>query len=323
MTDSKKKDILLPKNQTNLFGYEHYFSSLISLFEKKKLPSTILLNGQKGSGKATFAHHFINYLLSINDKNKYSLSDFSINTDNINYKYINNDTHPNFFLLDNLHNDDNIKIDKVRSVFKFLNQSTYSSDIKIILIDSIDCLNIHSSNALLKVLEEANHKTFFFLINNNPQKILNTIRSRCIEFKFFFSIHEKKRILRNLIKQYSIDFDSNNLDPVYYFDSPGNLIKYLLILDNSNVELINDKPKCILHLLDNYKQKNDPDLLKFISFLIELFFNELSLKNTNKIQYYFFNKIELLKKIDSVKKFNLDKKNLFLTIRQTIENESK
>ena len=34
----------------------------IKLFKKKKLPSTILLNGQKGLGKATFAFHYINYL---------------------------------------------------------------------------------------------------------------------------------------------------------------------------------------------------------------------------------------------------------------------
>ena len=129
--------------------------------------------------------------------------------------------------------------------------------------------------------------------------------------------------MQKLLEQYSIDLDVNNLDQVYFFDSPGNLLKYLLILDESNVELINNKPSCILHLIDKYKKKNDPELLKFISFLIEFFYNELSLKNTNKLKYYFFNKIELLKKIDSVKKFNLDKKNLFLTIKQTIENEAK
>ena len=65
MIDTKTKDILLSKNQINLFGYEHYFASLTSLFKKKKLPNTILLNGQKGSGKATFVYHFINYILSI------------------------------------------------------------------------------------------------------------------------------------------------------------------------------------------------------------------------------------------------------------------
>jgi len=323
MTDDKKINIISPKNQINLFGYDSYFSSFVSLFKKNKLPNTILLNGQKGSGKATFAYHLINYLLSINEEDKYSINSFSINPDNKSYKNICSQTHPNFFLLDNLLNEDNIKIDKVRDVLRFLNKSTYSSDVKFILIDSIDCLNIYSSNALLKVLEESNNKTFFFLINNNPYKILNTIKSRCIEFNFFLSIKEKKKILQKLIDQYSVDFDVNNLDPVYFFDSPGNLFRFLFLLDFPKSDLINNKSACIFYLIDKYKHKGDSEILRFTSFLIELFYNELSFKKCSSLNYYFINKIELLKKIDSVKQFNLDKKNLFFTIKQTIENEEK
>ena len=56
-------EIVLPKNQLRLFGYEYHFNSFIQLYHKKKLPNTILLSGPQGSGKATFAYHFINYLL--------------------------------------------------------------------------------------------------------------------------------------------------------------------------------------------------------------------------------------------------------------------
>ena len=323
MIDEKKINILSPKNQLNLFGYDSYFSSFVSLYKKNKLPNTILLNGQKGSGKATFVYHLVNYLLSLNGIDEYSINTFSINPDNKTYKNICNQTHPNFFLLDNLKNDDNIKIDKVRNLLKFINKSTYSSDVKFILIDSIDCLNIYSSNALLKVLEESNEKTFFFLVNNNPHKILNTVKSRCIEFRFFLSVNEKKKILQRLIDQYSVNFDVSNLDPVYFFDSPGNLFRFLFFLDFPSCDLINNKSSCIFHLIDRYKHKSDTELLTFIPFLIELFYNELSLKNDSSLNYYFINKIELLKKIDSVKRFNLDKKNLLLTIKQTIENEAK
>ena len=60
---------------------------------------------------------------------------------------------------------EDIKIENVRNTLKFLSKSTYSSNIKIVLIDAADQLNEHSSNALLKALEEANNKTFFFVIN--------------------------------------------------------------------------------------------------------------------------------------------------------------
>ena len=315
--------ITLPKNQLQLYGYEYYFNFFMSLYHKNKLPNVILLSGPEGSGKATFAYHFINYLLSYNEKNKYSVSNFAINPDNKSFMDLCSNMHPNFSLLENdkLHED--IKIDDVRNTLKFLSKSTFYSNVKIILIDSAEHLNDHSSNALLKALEEANNRTFFFVINNNPYKILNTIKSRCIEFKFFFTLSQKKKILNNILRQYKDDFDIAKIDEDFYFDSPGNILKYLLILNVDNLDLLKNKLSCILHIIDKYKQKNDPQLLTFVSLLIELYYNELSLKNNKNLNLYFLNKFELLKQIDHAKKFNLDKKNLLISLRGTLENESR
>ena len=98
-TANKNLEITLPKNQIELFGYEYFFNSFIVLYQRNKLPNTILLSGSKGSGKATFAYHFINYLLSYKEKNKYSLNNFTINPDNNSYINLCNETHPNFFYL--------------------------------------------------------------------------------------------------------------------------------------------------------------------------------------------------------------------------------
>ena len=38
-------EIVLPKNQLRLYGYEYYFNSFIKLYKKNKLPNTILLSG--------------------------------------------------------------------------------------------------------------------------------------------------------------------------------------------------------------------------------------------------------------------------------------
>jgi DNA polymerase-3 subunit delta' len=320
--DNENLEIVLPKNQLHLFGYEYYFNSFINLYQKNKLPNTILLSGPEGSGKATFAYHFINYLLSHNEKNEYSVENFTINPDNKSYKNLCNNTHSNFSLLENDTFGEDIKIYNVRKTLRFLEKTTYSSNTKIVLIDSADRLNVYSANALLKVLEEANNKTFFFIINNNSYKILNTIKSRCIEFKFFFTLSEKKKILNNIIRKYMDDFDLTKIDECFYFASPGNILKYLLILNIRNIDLLKDKLSCILYLIESYKRKNDPQLLTFVSLLIELFYNELSVKNNNKLNLYFLNKFKLMKQIYDAKKFNLDKKNLFISILGTLENES-
>ena len=320
--DTVKQEILSPKNQLQLFGYDDYFNSFTKLFHKSKLPNTILLSGLKGSGKATFAYHFVNYLLSNKEQNKYSVNNFSINPDNKSYKSLCNFTHPNFFLLENNVFEENIKIKNVRNIFKFLNKSTYYSGIKIVLIDNAEYLNISSSNALLKALEEPNNNTFFFIVHNSAYKILDTIRSRCIQFKFFFSLSEKKNILESIIKQYKNNFNIEKIDDHLYFDAPGNIFKYLKILNDTNVGNTKDKLSCISYLIDKYKQKKDPQLLIFISLLIEFFYNELSLKNNEKLNFYSYNKFKILKEINDVKKFNLDKNNLFISLHEILKNES-
>jgi len=320
---SENLEIVLPKNQLSLYGYEDYFTSFVNLHRQNKLPNTILLSGPKGLGKATFAYHFINYILSYNESNKYSVDNMTINTENNSYKSLSNNINPNFSLLESDMLGENIKIDKVRNILNFLNKSTYSSDIKIILIDNAEYLNLHSSNALLKALEESNNRTFFFIIHNNHTKILNTIKSRCIEFKFFFTISEKKEILKNIIRLYNGVFDLKNIDDSFYFDTPGNILKYLLIFKDSDINLFNDKLDCILYLIEKYKYKNDTKLLTVISLFIELFYKDLSLKNNKNSTLYSINKFKLLSQINEARQFNLDKKNLFTSLIGTLEHESR
>ena len=62
----KSTDIAHPICQLSLYGYKKYFDLFKNLFEKNKLPNCVLLTGQKGIGKSTFAYHFINSLLSKN-----------------------------------------------------------------------------------------------------------------------------------------------------------------------------------------------------------------------------------------------------------------
>ena len=150
MNSSKKKEIIEPRNQLNLYGYDNYFHSFKNLHEKNKLPSVILLSGPAGLGKSTFAYHFINFILSHGEENEYSLKNFKINTDNPTFRLIQNGTHPNFFLLKNIFPSENIKIDQTRNLLKYLNKTTYSKGIKVVLLDNAEYLNLNASNALLK-----------------------------------------------------------------------------------------------------------------------------------------------------------------------------
>jgi len=321
---SKEKiNLLTPIQQLNLFGYESYFNFFTKLFEKKQIPNSILLSGLKGSGKSTFVYHLVNYLLSKKENHKYSITNFAINPDNYSYNLINNRTHPNLFLIENNSSEKEIKIDRVRNLLKFLNKTTYSRNIKIVMIDNAEYLNLSSSNSLLKAIEEPQPNTFFFIIHNSSFKILNTIKSRCTEFKIFFNKEEKKKILKNIFKIYNINSNYVHIIENFYFDTPGNLIKYLSILDNSKIDIIKNKLSSIHYFMNEYIRTKNPEILFFISTFVEKYYNDMCSNNKKNQIYYFFNRSKILNQINNIKKFNLNEKNVFILIKDLLKNESR
>ena len=314
-------EILTPKLQLNLFGYDKLFNSFATLYKKNKLPNVMLLSGSKGLGKSTFAYHFINFLLSHGEEGEYLVDNHEINSNNSSFKLIQQNAHPNFFLIENNLTDENIKVEQVRNLIKFLNMSTYTKNLKIVFIDNAEYLNLNASNALLKPLEEPSRNTFFFIIHNDASKITDTIKSRSTQFKFHFSAVEKKNIFKKIVENYQLNFNEDCIDNFFHFETPGSLLRYLLILKDSDFNLFQDGLPCIIFLIEKYKNKKDPELLNLITLLIENFYNKLSLKFSNNVNSYFVNKNKISYLINDMKKFNLDKKNLLTTISGILENE--
>ena len=323
MRSEKEIEIIKPISQINLYGYKNYFDSFKNLYEKDKLPNTILISGPKGIGKSTFIYHFINYLLSQDEKYSYSYENFKINPENSTFKLINNDTHPNFFLLKNILINEEIKIEQTRKLLKYLNKTTYSKEIKIVLLDNAEFLNLSSSNSLLKALEEPSKNTLFFISHDENFEIMDTIKSRCIEFKIHFTTSDKKKIFNKIIADYDFTSTDLELNNFLYFDTPGNFLKYFLILKESNLDISEDQLSCILYMMDIYKTKKDSELLNYITLFIENYYNHLAFNNVLNVNNYYNNKNKILYLITNMKKFHLDKKNLLFTIDKILKNEKK
>jgi len=158
---------LSPINQTSLFSLDNYLLEFIELYKKKRLPTKILLSGDKGLGKSTLAFHLVNYILSINEDHPYIFEKNKINPDNKSYKLTINGLNPNLLLVDTLSEKKNIDINQIRELITNLNKSSFNNKERFIIMDNIETLNISSINALLKVLEEPPSNTYFILINNN------------------------------------------------------------------------------------------------------------------------------------------------------------
>jgi len=186
-----------PSNQTKLYGHENYLKSLLKLYKEDHLPNKILFSGEKGIGKSTLAYHLINSILSSDEEHPYDLKNFNINLENKTFKLIQNKSNPNFILIDVNEEKKKIEISQIRNLISTLNKSSFNTKPRFVLLDNIELLNINSVNALLKILEEPSDKINFILINNN-KKVLQTLKSRCLNFKISLT-HEQSINITNKI----------------------------------------------------------------------------------------------------------------------------
>tara|TARA_B100000780_G_scaffold173762_1_gene121652 strand:- start:146 stop:1084 length:939 start_codon:yes stop_codon:yes gene_type:complete len=309
---------LAPSQNTKLHGMKNFFNEIIHLYNVEKMPTKILLSGKKGIGKSTLAYHLINYILSTNEEFKYDFNNFIINENNRSYKLLQNNSHPNFYLIDLLNDKKNIDVAQVREMIMYTNKSSFNNMARIILIDNIENLNKNSVNALLKIIEEPNENVFFILINNSEKNILPTLKSRCLSFKINFSFNESI-IISNQILGENI-FDLINHDLINYYNTPGEIIDLVSFSKDKNIDLKNCTLINLLNLLiDNGYYKKDKLVRSLLINFIELFFlKEYKLTNAKSslLNFYYI----FLDKIYNTEKFNLDEESLFLEFKSKLLN---
>ena len=305
-----------PSESTQLFGMSNFFNEIISLHNKKKMPSKILLSGKKGLGKATLAYHIINYILADKEKFKYDLNTFSINEENRSFKLIQSNSHSNFYLIDLINEKKNIDVSQIREMITYTNKSTFNNMARFILIDNIENLNKNSVNALLKIIEEPNENVFFILINNNEKHILPTLKSRCLTFKINFTF-EQSMVIANQILDKNI-FDLINLDLINFYNTPGEIINLIKFSIDKDINLKDYTLIDLLNLLiDNGYYKKNKFVKNLLINYIELFFlkeYKLSAAKNSLLKFYH----SFINKIHNTEKFNLDEESLFLEFKSKL-----
>jgi DNA polymerase-3 subunit delta' len=77
---------------------------------------------------------------------------------------------------------DQVRIEQVRELADFLSVGTHRAGLRIILIYPAEAMNANTQNALLKSLEEPPPSTVFLVVSTQPDRLLPTVRSRCLKF---------------------------------------------------------------------------------------------------------------------------------------------
>ena len=260
---------LKSNNQKKLFNYNNFFLNVVNLYNKKKLPNQILFSGPKGIGKSTFAYHLLNYIFSKNEEFKYNLNNFVIDGLNKSYNLILNNTHPNFHLIDLAEDKNVIEISQIREMINYANKSAFNNMERIVLIDNAENLNLNSSNALLKIIEEPNENVFFILVFDNSKKLLNTLKSRCLRFNLSMTFNESVSIVNKIIQEDI--YNLINPDLINYYCTPGDFINLINFSSVAKFDLTKlDLKKFLVNLIDQkYYKKNNfikNNIYKYIEF---------------------------------------------------------
>ena len=307
---------LEPSENTSIYGYKYFFNEIIQLYNNRKMPNKILLSGKKGSGKSTFAYHLVNFFLSKDEELKYDLIENKINSENKSFKLLQNNSHPNFYLIDLLAEKKNIDVAQIRGMISYTNKSTFNNQDRFIMIDNVEYLNKNSTNALLKIIEEPNENIYFILITNSEKNILPTLKSRCIMFKIHFSFNETVNICNQIYNQNILN--ELNYDLINYYCTPGEIIKLIQFAEEKQINLRDHDVSSIINLIiENTYYKKNIFIKNLLINFIELFLLKRYKRSNNKnflLNFY----QSFIQKINNTEKFNLDEESLFLEFKSKV-----
>ncbi len=307
-----------PIEVTKLYGYNGTINKLIDIIKNKNLPNRILISGSKGIGKSILGYHISNYLLSLHEQNPYDFKNNIIINENRSFNLMKNLSHPNFVSIEKKEGKKYIEISQIRDLNNYINKSSFNNDLKIVLIDDAEYLSNSSGSALLKILEEPNNNVQFIIIYNNSKYILETIKSRCIEFKV--SLYNK--YVPEIINTY---FDENIYDKIHisyknlYF-KPLDFINLIDLCRESEHDIENTNLEKLLKIIIHNKLYKFKQIeIHFIKSLIEAYLVSKFRVNKNNNLYNVSNYLN--KRFSETMKFNLDIETYFFDLSLNLFNE--
>lgn len=193
-----------PQSLDEIVGQEELVKVLKNSVKTENVSHAYLFSGGRGTGKTTAARAFAKEL--------------GIHKDDI-------------LELDAASNNG---VDEIKSITESVHTLPYFSKYKMYILDEAHMLTKSASNAFLKTLEEPPRHVIFVLCTTDPEKILETILSRCTKFnlkspsqevltKFLFEVCEKEsvKVTKEAVSLIALSGDGS------YRDALSNLQKVL------------------------------------------------------------------------------------------------
>ena len=201
-----------PLTFESVVGQQHIVSTLEHAITEGRLSHAYLFCGPRGTGKTTMARILAKALLCRNAEAARAEGASGCMPDGTceECELIAEGNHPDVYELDAASRTgvDNVREEIINSV----NFAPVRGKYKIYIIDEVHMLTTAAFNALLKTLEEPPAHVIFVLCTTDPQKILETILSRCQRFDFHRIGNEDiEHRLAYVCEQEGFDYDDEAL----------------------------------------------------------------------------------------------------------------
>ena len=162
-----------PTTFEQLIGQEHVRRALAHALDTGRLHHAYLFSGTRGVGKTTIARILARCLNCEEGVSSRACGECS------NCLAISENRLVDLIEVDAA---SRTKVDDTRELLENVSYAPSQGRYKVYLIDEVHMLTTHSFNALLKTLEEPPEHVVFLLATTDPQKLLPTVLSRCLQF---------------------------------------------------------------------------------------------------------------------------------------------
>ncbi|MBI4689789.1 MAG: DNA polymerase III subunit delta' [Nitrospirae bacterium] len=182
----------------DVIGQDRAINILLGTLSRNRLPSAYLFVGESGIGKKFTAitlaktlncreiRDSLNVMRAEIDKNSLRITDYASRIDACDQcpscKKIDSGTHPDFLTI--IPEKGEIRVEDIRTVEESLSFTPYEGKRKVVIVDDAETMNSSAANAFLKTLEEPPPMSIIILISASPDRLPETIRSRCSRINF-------------------------------------------------------------------------------------------------------------------------------------------
>lgn len=209
-----------------IIGREQLTDYIKKVTAEDKISHAYLFEGEKGMGKLFLAKYFAKTILCTEKRASEVLGRPVVEAcrNCISCKQTEGNNHPDIIFVE--HEKPNlITVEEIRKqVVSTAEILPYSSEHKIYIIKDAEKMNEQAQNALLKTIEEPPAYVIIFLLSANKGKLLETIKSRCVELDVR---PVDKEVVKNFLKEkyevsdyvatYAAEFSAGNIGKAIRF----------------------------------------------------------------------------------------------------------